>query len=51
MRDLNVGTRVVKGAQKRDDRDIGKVNKAVLCKDENFYYNSSLIDIRVTMAT
>ena len=40
-----------KGAQERDNRDIGKVNTAVLYKDENFYYDLSLIDIRVTMAT
>ena len=35
-RDLNGGTWVGKGAQERDNRDIGKVNTAVLYKDENF---------------
>ena len=35
-RDLNVGTWVGKGAQERDNRDIGKVNTAVLYKDESF---------------
>ena len=46
-RDVNVGTWVGKGAQERDNRDIEKVNTAVLYKDENFYYDLSW----VTMAT
>ena len=49
--DLNVGTWVGKGAQERDNRYVGKVNTAVLYEDENFSYDLSLIDIRVTMAT